>query len=416
MNKQVLILIKNFVSLLSVKGVDFLIPIIIFPMLINKLGLDEFGVLTLVLAISAYFGAIIQYGHNYSAVRTIARIKSDKSSVSEVFSNTMGAIITMAVLSVLFVISLLAFGVFDEIKLLIIIAIAYVVIESLSPTWLFQGIEKMEYIGIVNLVSKLFLVFILMFVIEEGDKSDDVLIVFLLTATMTSVTLLFIVKIKGVARWSFPDILGVIDIIKKGWPAFLSQFAPTLYSSSAIFILGIASSHYVVGVFGAATKFINIFISLGFIFSAVFYPFLSRNFHHFVLYKRLMLLFAVLAPVFMYVVSPLLIPLIINESADEIVNVIQMLVPMIGFIYIRLVFGQNFLMLTGQDKVYGKIVLFSCVFSLLLSLLLIPMFGLIGGVSILLIASFLMATLSVLYYIKSKSKHLHNNVKAITNS
>lgn len=403
-NNNIVHLIKNFSSLLAVKGIDFLIPILIFPLLINRLGFESFGAISLVLAIAMYFGALIQYGHGFTTVRIISRLNAKGADFSNVFFSTLGAKILMTIVSLIFITILLQFDFFVDIQTLMLFAFIYIAIESLSPTWFFLGLEKMEFIGIINAVSKTLLICLLYFTVEDGGNVEHVMKVFVLSASLSTVALYIFVYLSKQVIWIKPSMDEIIQVLKSGWPAFLSQFSPTLYSSSAVFVLGIHSTTYSVGVFSAATKFINIFISLGFIISSVAYPLLARNFDYFKKFKYLMLIAAFIAPLLIFSIAPVLIPVVLEEASNQVVMVVQFLAPMVLFIYIRILFGQNFLMLQGFDRIYGNIILFSCLSSFLLSLLLIPQFQLYGAVSIMLIASSLMAIISTAYYFKYQLK------------
>ncbi|WP_265503647.1 oligosaccharide flippase family protein, partial [Providencia heimbachae] len=78
-------IIKNIFSMFSIQGVNYLIPLIMVPYLVRKLGLDGFGVYSIILAITQYFVIITDYGFSLSASRQIALNIQNKNIVSKVF-------------------------------------------------------------------------------------------------------------------------------------------------------------------------------------------------------------------------------------------------------------------------------------------------------------------------------------------
>ena len=89
MNPDKINIIKNFSYLAMTKGVDFIVPILLLPYLVNALGIEQFGLLSFALAIGIYFSSMMQYGYNISAVRAISRVRENEKSLSIAFSETI---------------------------------------------------------------------------------------------------------------------------------------------------------------------------------------------------------------------------------------------------------------------------------------------------------------------------------------
>ena len=84
MTKDIHRVIKNFGYLVLTKGIDFILPLVLWPFLIKALGIETFGILSFVLAVSLYFGAFMQYGFNITAVRDVARVRGDRFKLSRI--------------------------------------------------------------------------------------------------------------------------------------------------------------------------------------------------------------------------------------------------------------------------------------------------------------------------------------------
>lgn len=65
-------LLYNFLFLSIIQIVEMFVPLIIFRILIDVVGVEKFGLLNLVIAFVVYFQILIDYGFNNSATRQIS--------------------------------------------------------------------------------------------------------------------------------------------------------------------------------------------------------------------------------------------------------------------------------------------------------------------------------------------------------
>lgn len=75
-NKSVFL--KNLISLATVQGLNYLLPLLTLPYLVRVVGVDKFGVLSLATVVIAFFIVVTDYGFNYTATREISLNKSNK--------------------------------------------------------------------------------------------------------------------------------------------------------------------------------------------------------------------------------------------------------------------------------------------------------------------------------------------------
>ncbi|QPK17019.1 oligosaccharide flippase family protein [Pectobacterium versatile] len=76
-------------SLFSVQGVNYLIPLLIIPHLVRTMGIDGFGKYSFVLAVVQYFIILSDYGFNLSASKQVAVHKDNKNYISKIFTSVM---------------------------------------------------------------------------------------------------------------------------------------------------------------------------------------------------------------------------------------------------------------------------------------------------------------------------------------
>lgn len=404
-NKERINLFTNFISLVSVKGVDFLIPLFILPYLVRTLGISIFGLLSFSLAFCMYFGAVIHYGYSITAVRDISRVRNNLELLSKKYSAflTVSALLLLGSLVTL-IILLIFIPKLNEYWVLHILTFYFIAMQSLFPSWFFQGIEQMKYIAFINLTTKvLFLISLLLFV----KTPKDYLLVPLLNAfamTISTVISFWIIRKKFKMIYAMPNILELKSVIKEGRHSFIALFAPTLYNSTAMFILGYTTNNSVIGIYASATKLIDAFNSIGILLSTTFLPYLSRNIQKHLSFSKLMILVGLVLSSTAFIFSEELILILFSSENVIVSKYFKLLTPMILFIFIRFTYGPNYLMLIGKESIYKNIVFYSCFLFFIIAIIVIPILEIYGAIFILLVTTFVMAILTYFYANKYKLK------------
>ncbi|WFQ78870.1 flippase [Xenorhabdus sp. SF857] len=271
------ILLKNIFSLFSIQAVNYFLPLILIPYLVRVLGIENFGIYGLILAIIQYLIIIIDYGFNFTATKEISIYRGNKLYISKVFCSVIFCKIILSLLA-LFVIFLITIF-YEEDKYLVLsfyFGFFLVIGSALFPVWLYQGYEKMIVIAISNFIARLIgilLVFILV------KKANDTYIAILIQGIMSiiaatiALTMAFYLKLVTIVKFERKDI---INHFKSGWDIFISTSFVSLYTTSIPIVLGATSGAASVGIYSAADK-IKLALQ-GFIgpISQALYPRLSR--------------------------------------------------------------------------------------------------------------------------------------------
>ena len=402
-NKSIIQLIKNFFSLVFVKGVDFLIPLIIFPFLIKVLGFDKFGLLTFSLSVCLYFGAFIQYGFSVTAVREIARVKHNLNLLKQKFNNFFWTNVFLLFIS-LFLFTFLVFliPIFDEEKNLYFITFFLVGMQSINPYWFFQGVEEMKLIAYVNLITKiLYLISLLIFITVPKDYIY-VYLFYAFCVFVGNVISILIIRYKFNILLLTPNFNEIKIILKLSRNSFITQFAPNFYNNTATFVLGLTVSNSLLGLYASAVKIIEALNAFGVVISSTFLPYLSRSLKNHKFYRKIMIFFSIVFCFLSLIFSKQIMALFVTDNIDEISGYFNYLVPMVFFIYFRLIFGPNYLMLINKERVYKNIILYTSLLFFFSSFYLIPKHEVFGAIFILVGASATMSVLTYAYYRKVK--------------
>jgi len=270
-------LLENFFSLSSLQIINYILPLITLPYLVRILGPEKFGLIAFAQAFIGYFTVLTNYGFNLSATREISINREKKEKIKEIFSSVIIIKFLLGILSFI-ILSLFLFFIpkFGNNWLIYIFAFGMVLGNILFPVWFFQGIEKMKYIAILNIITKIiFTICVFAFI----KNTNDYLYVPLINSIgylIVGLISLWIIFKKFRIRFMIPRINAIKYQIKEGWHIFISTAAISLYTSSNTFILGLFTNNTIVGYYSAAEKIIQAARRLLTPISQTVYPHISK--------------------------------------------------------------------------------------------------------------------------------------------
>ena len=266
-------LFKNYFSLSIYQVINFAVPLIIIPVVIDRVGIFNFGLIAFSYAFANYFNVIVDYGFNLSATKKISINRNSQATVNTIFSTVyISKLIFLLISFSIYSILIYSLPVLRQQWLLHICSFTIVLGQALIPVWLFQGIEDMKYLAICNILSKLaYFVCILLYI---KLPTDYYLVNFLQgTSTISAGWLsIYICFKKFNTRFAQVSISDIIAEIKEGKMLFFSSVAVNLYINSNVFILGIFTTPAEVGIYSVAEKVYLALKQLDNVFSQVIFP------------------------------------------------------------------------------------------------------------------------------------------------
>lgn len=394
-------LIENFLSLIVLRGFQFLIPLITLPYLVRTIGVENFGLVNFALSLGAYFGAIIQFGFGVTATRDIARNREDKVRLAKVYSTTLCASVLLALLSAaVFGLIIVSFPKFRGQLGLYYFCFALIVFQSLFPIWFFQGMERMKYIAFLNLgASSVYLLLLVIFVKHESEF----MLVPLLHAIAAFASLLsavWIIKKNFDISLVIPSWGEIKLAYSESYHGFVSQFCPNLYNNSAVFLLGIFAGSHSVGIYASATKVIDAVISFAYILSNTFLPYLARNLKKHKPFQVLMLSSGLVLSALTIFFAEWIVLILFGSGNKDISVYLQWLAVCILPAFSIMTYGANYLMLVGKDIVVKNVSLYTSLLFFFVALFLIPIFNIWGAIIVLIGARLMMGVLQFCFFYK----------------
>jgi len=366
-------LISNFLSLALVQWANYLLPLLTLPFLFRVLTAERYGLVVFAQTFMQYFIILTDFGFSLSATREISTNRADPAEVGRIFSSVMLIKLALLVLSFLVLVALaLTVPKFQDDWAVYFLAFGVVVGQVLFPLWFFQGIERMKYVAVLNLVARLVFTILVFAVIR---RQDDYLLVPLfnsLGALTMGVIGLTLALIKFKVPLATPSRASLKQHIKAAHHIFAGKIAVSFYTTTNVVILGFFTSDAIVGYFAAGEKIVRAVQGLEMPFSQAVFPYISKlagqSPQAALRFTRRLIppVAAVtgLVSVALFVTAPLVARIALGEASQDSASVIRILAFLPLIVAVAVVYGNLFLLSLGLAKVWARIVLVSGTLSL----------------------------------------------------
>lgn len=397
------VLLRNFVSLASLKVFNLILPLVTLPYLINVLSFNNYGVIVISLSLKQYFHAFTNYGFNYTATRDIARHRHSERQLCYLYSKYLSSSIFLLIVALFVYVSIISLvPYFYEHKLVFLLSTLILIGQSIFPEWFYRGIEKMYFITFLDITVKTMFTLGVFVFIQEGDDYWKYPLIFGLGYIFVSIVAHFIIIKRFKVSVKFLNYGRIRSCLVNGFPLFINQFVPNLYNNSTGFIVGILLGNYYAGVFGAIRQVVNLLNVLNSVVTSVFFPYLSRNKNSFKSYSKYYLLSFLSVCLSFCLGLPYMLEFV-GVDASSFSYAAYYLISGVFFFSIFNVFGTNFLIVRGKDKLVMYIVSICSVTGFFMSWILVSKFGINGAAVNIALCQFLMGFLAFVFYKKHKN-------------
>ncbi|MFS1867047.1 oligosaccharide flippase family protein [Vibrio breoganii] len=365
--------INNIISLFFLRGLDYLLPLVLLPYLIRTVGVENFGLLAFATSTVAFFRGIVSYGFELSGTQQVSIYRENPQKLDEIFSNILFVRLILAVVCLIpFFILIFSVKSIGQHKEIFYFTFLIVIGDALFPEWYFRGIEKMKVITFTRIIYKS--VFVLSVIIFVVNKDDYYLVPIIdgVGAILSGIVALIIACKKFKIVLVKPTFKGGIFQLKNSWYIFISKMSVHFYSSINIFVLGIFTNNLIVGYYSLAYKIYSAIKGLFIPFNQALFPFLSRKYvKNKVSYTKFVSRFSVL-----YIITLSLFALITFNFSGEIVRLIsgeevKDVEQILNIFSIALVFSiggffSQLLVIKSESKKVAKITFSSMILNLIL--------------------------------------------------
>lgn len=380
-------LTKNIISLIILQGGNYLIPLITFPYLVRVLGVETFGNYSVIFSISQYLILFTDFGFNLTASKKIAVCNNDLIKISKIFWETIFCKLILFTISIVIVVTVVLFNHKNNMYSALVFCIIQILGTVMLPVWFFQGIERMSFVTVSSILSKI-IILPLMFIFVKNSEDIDIAVVIQSLSFFASglIAILFILN-KGLIRHVRVNVVDVISTFKDSYQIFIAGLAISLYTLSTPIIIRFFSSDYEVGVFSAGDKIRNALIGCFLILGHAFYPrvnslFATSKIKAFSFVRKIFYIqgtVTLLVSIIMYLCSEMVVNLVLGHKYVESAAVLKIVSPLFFLVTMSVVFANYLLLPLGYKKEYTLLPIFTSILHVITCSVLSYKYGAIGG-------------------------------------
>lgn len=350
-------LIQNFSYLSSLQIFNLIIPLLTYPYLIRTLGSEKFGLVFFAQAVIGYLVIFVSFGFNLSATKEISINRENNKKLNEIFSSVIIIKGILFLLSFAFLALILYFLEESEgNKLLFYFTMWRCLYEFLFPLWFFQGIEKMKYITIITLISRIIFLTLIFIFIREPEHYILVPVMYGIGAIASGVISIIIVYNHNV-KISLQPWNKLKYYFKDSFPLFISNLSTSIAINTNKVILGIFAGMQEVAYYELAEKLSLIMKTPIQLIGQAIYPGVAQKKDQIFLKKSFAgsILLASIIFVFGMIFSDLLIKLFGGENMEGASYIFQILLGSIFPVTVSLFFANIVLISWGYNKDFLKL-------------------------------------------------------------
>lgn len=402
-------------SLLSMSQVLF--PLVSFPYASRILGPSGLGSVSFVDSFTSYFILFSALGIPIYGVREIAKVKDNPTKLNEVFNElfkiNLSATTLFAVIYIVLIFTLPQLQSYTQFGL---IGIGILFLNVLSLEWLFQGLEKFEYISKRTIIIR-FLSLILLFVFLKPNSSP--IIYYLIIAS----TFLFgglSNLLYGLKFIRFNAVVNAKKLVRHVRPLVVilgSTLAVSIYILMDNLLLGLIKGDEAVGIYSTAIRIIKVPFAFITAIASIIIPQMSRAYSEnnvlemqSLINKSFTFICVVSIPISVGLVtsSSFIVNIFAGNKFQDAIPVLKILAPLNIIVGIGSIFGVQILTTIGKERYLLRAVVIGMLFSISCNLVLINFFSEIGAAVTSLLTEIGVTILTIFFarqHIKIKIKH-----------
>ncbi|RPF00122.1 flippase [Vibrio crassostreae] len=267
---------SNILWMLIEKGILLIVELLVVTQIAKQLGVEDFGLLTLCLTVIAVLQPLFNFGLQSLVVKECIENSDSKRNQKILLSN---AIFLKLSITLIFLLSLtfyhLTFEQNNEFLGYIICLLVAELFRSMVTlnSWFESRLES-KYNTITRVLAVSIASILKMVAIYNQSSIDIYIYIYSFEIFMWGCLayLFFNVKSGLNVKFGFVDKDKIKELIKNGSPLVLSAFGAIIYIKSDVFIIGYLMDNHSVGIYSAATRFVEVLYVLPVIIVSSYFP------------------------------------------------------------------------------------------------------------------------------------------------
>lgn len=251
-------LLSNFGYLSILNGLNIILPLLTIPYLTNVVGAVHFGDYMFVLVLVQNIEIITNFGFQFSATKTISRNRDDMDYVARLTSSVIASrlLIGAAVVGLLLIFSNFVFK-NEAQQLLFYTSLGMIFGDIFIPVWLFQGLERMKFVTIVNATAKLLFCALVFIVVRQADDYRYILLLNSCGYLVAGIMSMVLVRTQFHMQLPRPHWPLMLRSMRKSLALFFSNVGISLYRNVNVLILNYFVPSASVGIYALTEKIVK---------------------------------------------------------------------------------------------------------------------------------------------------------------
>jgi PST family polysaccharide transporter len=241
-----------YTGLSSIAGL--LVPLMVVPFLLSKVGLSNYGITAVAFTISFFFSIIVDYGFYISGVNKLSK-EEDVSNISTIITNIIytKAFIFFLILPIFLIIYY--FTISNTFEWNIYLFSLFIPFSSiLNLSWALQGLHQIKAWSLLTILGQIFYVILIFLFIEDPNDVKYINLFYGFGVLITGFASLYFLNKRYNLRFKKIDFSLIFKEIIGGYHFFLSYIGNyiSLYFLSPL--IGFLLSYDMAGIFSIIEK------------------------------------------------------------------------------------------------------------------------------------------------------------------
>lgn len=366
--KNNILIIKNFSYISALQLFIILSPLLTYPYLVKTLGVELYGWVITAQIVASYCSIFIDWGFKKISAKHIVRNQNDKTKLSEIISSILIVQFSLTLFAFLiYFIIILSISSYRQHLILFIFSFGLVSNELLFPQYYYQGIEKMEFITILNIIIRGIFIVLIFIIIKEKDDYIFVPLIQTIGMIIGGGASMYIIFVKHKIKFYIPTFDKVWFYMKDATPIFFTDAICTIKDKLNYILLGSMVGVKDVVLYDISAKISSLSLQPVSIFNTVIFPRMALKQNNKLFIKLGVLLFLSISLVVL-ILNIFLEPIVywfIKESVDLLPVRLYLLSPI--FLCVGSFISSNLFVARG----YNKLMLYSILVTTFVYLLLL---------------------------------------------
>ncbi|VVP78247.1 hypothetical protein PS914_01946 [Pseudomonas fluorescens] len=270
--------VSNYSHMTILQVVNSFFYILIYPFVINTVGLENYGLYVFATSIAAYFMVFINFGFDMHAAKLISLDQDDNKLHTSLLASVTVAKLCLELFAVaVFVLLVINVPFVNDNWLLFLLCFANTLSCVFLPAWYFHGMQKMKTLTIIQLSMKLLSLPAILFLVDGVNDVDFYTFIVVATNVLSSL-IAFGMAIKlSAAPLKWPALAQVKALLFEVQPFFWSSATNTLKQKSVEIIIGSLFGMKEVAIYDLANKIFSVPSLLASNINAALFPMMVKR-------------------------------------------------------------------------------------------------------------------------------------------